>query len=569
MAEFLFQIGLLLIIIAVIAILLRFVKQPPIVAYLLTGLIVSYFGFKPDTHVLELVAEIGIILLLFLAGLEVKLKEFLALGPKTLMVGEGHDFLMGALGFILAFFLLKVGVLASFYLAICLTLSSTIVVVKALNARKELEAPHGKILMGTMILQDIVAMVALAIFTSLDKGGSLPKTIGLTLGKAVLVFFIMYFLGKWVLPRVFMFAAQSVELIFILGLAWCFTGVIVAHFLSFSMEIGAFLAGMSISELPFSFEITDKARSLQDFGLLLFFVTVGLQVNISVATFTNWKLYALLGFVIVTTPIVTGLISSYLGFLKKETFLLSMMPVQVSEFSLVLIAIGKKLGHVSDELFTIVTVITIITIVLSSGVVANIGGIYKRLEHWLDFLEWKVVKKARDTEEKLEGHVVILGFGSLGESIARYFKKQRKKVVIVDWRPEVMKIAKKLQCKMLYGDAGDPDIWEQLRFDKAHAVISTIGNNQDDDINIIRWLKKRKFQGIAVGETNFPWEVKQLYKAGYDFVLVQDDAEWLVLQDYLKRSPAQRRSMSRKLHDMMMQKHYKEERGGYAARQGL
>jgi hypothetical protein len=385
----------------------------------------------------------------------------------------------------------------------------------------------------------------------------------------VLVFFIMYFLGKWVLPRVFMFAAQSVELIFILGLAWCFTGVIVAHFLSFSMEIGAFLAGMSISELPFSFEITDKARSLQDFGLLLFFVTVGLQVNISIATFMNWKLYALLGFVLITTPLVTGIISSYLGFLKKETFMMSLMPVQVSEFSLVLIAIGKKLGHVSDELFTLVTVITIITIVLSSGVVANIGGLYKRLESSLSFLEWRIVKKARDTDELLENHVVILGFGSLGESIARHYKKQRKKVVIVDWRPEVMKIAKKLQCQMLYGDAGDPDVWEKLRFHKAAAVISTIGQNQNDDVNLVRWLRKNKFKGISVGETNFPWEVKQLYKEGYDFVLVQDDAEWLVLRDYLKKSPAQRRTMSRNLHELMMSKKFKEERGGYAARQGL
>jgi len=544
MIESLFlQIGLLIVFASVLALILNKLRVPSVVSYILAGLIGGYYGLKPEAEFINIMIEIGIVLLLFLAGLEIKLKDLVKLGFRTFIVGEGHDIIMAIIGFILAFFVLKLNTLASVYLAIGITLSSTIVVVKALTNRKELESPHGKILVGTMVLQDIVAMVSLAVFSSIGKKSSLLLSVGDMFWRGALVFFVLLVLGRFALPKIFFYAAQSIELIFLVGLGWLFTGVALSGFAQFSTTIGAFLAGLAISDLPFSFEITDKAKGLRDFGILLFFLSVGLKLEITKAILTNWYFYLLIFFVLLFTPFITAIITSLLRFTKREIFIMSFLPAEISEFTLILMTFGLTAGHLSLEIYSMVTLVIIITIMISSALIENINRLYNRLEHKLNFLEWRHPKVPAHMKKDLKHHVVLLGFKRLGQYIGEFYKKRKKDVIVVDWHPDAVKAAKKLKCMIVYGDAGDTDVWDEISLDKADAVISTIGENPEDDLRLIKWMKKHNPKALKIVETNNPKEAEDLYKKGADIVLVQDNLEWNDLELYLKAAPAKRKNL--------------------------
>jgi Kef-type K+ transport system membrane component KefB len=527
------EIGLLIIISSIIAMLLHKLKIPPLISYVFTGIIASYFHLKLDENSINFMIELGIILLLFLAGLNIKLKNLFKLGKITLIIGEGHDLIMGGIGFIIAYFIMGLNTIASFYLAIGLTLSSTIVIMRALTNRKELASPHGKILLGTMILQNILAMSALAIFSTLEDSTSISYNLLLLLWKSSVIFFTLLIMGKYLLPRIFNYAAKSTELIYLIALAWCFTGVTLSGFFNFSLSIGAFIAGMVIADLPFSFEIIDKAKGLRDFGILIFFLSVGLKLQITKAILLNWHFYLLLCFVLFSTPIIFASITSFLKFTKKEIFIMSVIPAQMSEFTLILITFGLTINHISIELYSMITLIILITIMTSSWFIENLNKIYKKFEHKLDFLEWYHIQKPVNKTKDLKNHVAILGFGKLGQYIAKYYIKKKIDVVVVDWRPELIKTARTLKCIIVYGDAGDSDLWEEIKLNKAQTIISTIGQNQEDDLALLKWLRKNNHKILKIVETNVPKDGRELYKNGADIVLFHDKLEWNYLKKHL------------------------------------
>jgi len=543
--ELFLQIGLLIIFAAALAIFFDLLKIPSLISYIVAGVAASYFGLKPASESVDIMIEIGIILLLFLAGLEIKLKELVKLGKKTLLIGEGHDLAMAIIGFILAYFLMRFDTLASFYIAIGVTLSSTIVIIKTLTNRKELAAPHGKILIGTMVLQDLVAMIALAIFSSIGTKSSLLASIGTMFYKGILIFLILFLIGKYILPKIFYYSAKSVDLVFLVALGWCFSGVGLAGFSGFSTSIGAFLAGLAIADLPFSFEIADKAKGLRDFGILLFFLSVGLQLHITKTIFTNWHFYLLIAYVILFTPLITSIIARILRFTKKEIFIMSVLPTQISEFTLILITFGLAAGHLSKEIYTMLTLVVVITIMLSCWLNDNINNIYRRIEDKISFIESRYVKQPRHLKKDLKNHVVIFGFGLLGQYVADFYKKKKKDVVVVEWRPKLIDKIKKKGYILVYGDAGDSDIWEEIKMNKANVIISTIGENQEDDLNMMQWSKKKNPKALKITETNHPKNAKELYKAGADVVLIHDNLEWNDLKKYLKAGPKKRKKLKK------------------------
>jgi len=534
------DIGLLIIVASAIALFLNLLKIPPIISYILVGIIAGSFGIRIASEDIAVMIELGIILLLFLVGLEIKLKDLIKLGKKTLFIGEGHDIIMGIASFGLAFFVLKLGTIASFYLAIGLTLSSTIVVVKALTNRKELATPHGKILVGTMVMQDVVAMVALAVFSSLGTETTILSSIFVTFLKGIAIFIILLALGKYILPKVFYYASKSIELVFLVALGWLFLGVTLSGSVGFSIVIGAFLAALAISDLPFSFEITDKIKGLRDFGILLFFLSVGLQLQVTKALLTNWQFYMLIAFVLLFTPIIISIIAGFLRFTKKEIFVMSILPMQVSEFTLILMTFGFSAGHISLELYSMITLVIVITIMISSWIIQNLNRIYKSIEHKIDFLEWKNVEYPIHLKKDFKNHIVIFGFTLLGEHIAEYYKKKGKEVLVVDWRPQSIRAATHHGCLHVFGDAGDSDLWEEIQLDKADALISTIGKNQEDDINLIMWMKQNNSKALMITEANIPQNARELYRKGADIVLLHDNLEWNDLKLYLEASVAKR-----------------------------
>ncbi len=536
------QLGILIIIATVLAILSRLIKQPPLVAYLITGLILGSVGsgIAATGELLKVASEIGIILLLFMAGLEINLERVKKVLKMTLVIGFGQIILMSIGFFLIALKIFGYGTLTSVYIGIALTLSSTIVVIKTLADRKETEALHGQILIGVMILQDIFVMGALTILTNLGGNVNFGLNLLLIVLKATFVALTLYLISRLLLAKIFDEIAKSIELIFLAGLAWCFVGVNIAWLVDFSIEIGAFLAGFAIANLPFAFEIEDKARSLRDFGLLLFFAYVGSQVQLTKELLLSAQTITFVILEIFGTFLIIAVISSFLGLKRKHGFFVSSIPCQVSEFALVLVAIGFQLGHINNKVLSLITTIVIITIILSSAILANLNWLFKKIESYFKIYEWRCKgKKYKDIQ--LKKHVVVFGLGGLGENIVKHFLKKKKQVVVVDWHPSKIKLAKKHGFYMIYADAGDPDVWEEVNIKEAVLVVSTIGANIEDDLNLGRWIRKNHPEIVSIAETNVPEEVPMLKKAGYDFVLYQDEAEWVFLKKYLNNPSIKRR----------------------------
>ncbi|MBU89946.1 hypothetical protein CMO94_00260 [Candidatus Woesearchaeota archaeon] len=224
---------------------------------------------------------------------------------------------------------------------------------------------------------------------------------------------------------------------------------------------------------------------------------------------------------------------------------MSTLPTQVSEFTLILITFGFSAGHLSLEIYSMITLVIVATIIFSSLIIENLNKIYKRIQHKIDFIEWKHAEHPPHLKKDLKNHIVIFGFGRLGQYIAEFYKKKKKDVLVVDWEPESMDAAKQLQCLHVFGDAGDSDLWEEIRLDKVDVVISTIGKNQEDDINLIKWMKQNNSKALKIAETNLSENARELYKKGADIVLVHDDLEWNDLKLYLKSNPAKRKKLKK------------------------
>jgi len=351
--------------------------------------------------------------------------------------------------------------------------------------------------------------------------------IGFVLLKAIGVFIALYLLGKYILPAVFQKASESIELVFIVGLGWMFFGVLLAFALDFSIAIGAFIAGVSISMLPFSFEIKDRTQGLRDFSLILFFSTIGTQLLLSKELFLASNTLILAVVTVILSPLIIAFITSFFGFDKKNIFIISLIPNQVSEFSFILIVIGIGLGHINSDILTILTTVAIITILISSILSYNINPVFKRVRFLYSMFEWRKKK----SKQVWKNHIVIFGVSELGVKVAKYFKN--KDIIFVDNDPTKLDVAKGARCEMIYGDTSESNTWFEAHLDKAKIFINTVGN-LEADLELQEWLKKHNKKIVTITETDSEKFAKILRKE-FDFVLYKEDAKWDKLKGALKK----------------------------------
>jgi Kef-type K+ transport system membrane component KefB len=535
--------GLIILLAAALSVVAKWVKQPPLVAYLIGGVLLipikSVFDIRTDEldPLLAVSQKLGIVLLLFMAGLEIRPEKIKKHLKSALVLSLSQIVLTLVFIYLLAVGFFDKAPIEGLYIGIAIALSSTIVVVKVLSVRKELHTLHGQVLIAIMIVQDIVALVALTFFSSLH-GAINDPVFGLYIVfvKGCGTFCLLLLISRSILEKVFEMVARSIEEIFLMGIAWCFVGVLVAHFFQFSIELGAFIAGLTIASLPFSFEIRDKSRSLRDFGLLLLFISVGSSITLSWDIILSTEAWIYIFFALFGTFFILQLFTNVLGMEKKQGFLISAIPSQISEFSIVIISYGLIMGDIRQEVFSMITIVAIITIILSSFMLENLNWFFKRFNHFLFFHHLNPNRHRRGIHEhNFEGHVVVYGMGHLGNQIVQYFLEKKKDVIVVDWVPDRVKHAKRMGCSIMYGDAGDPDVWEETRSEFAHIVINTIDKNQEDDVNFIQWIKRRGKKPIMIAETNSPEDEVKLKSLGYDLVLMPGEITWNALTRYFKK----------------------------------
>jgi len=455
---------------------------------------------------------------LFLVGLELNLVKLKAIGKPSLYLGIGQVLFTSIIGYIIIR-LFGANAIAALYIAVALTFSSTIIIVKLLSEQRSLDSLHGRLAVGMLLVQDFLAILALIILAGFNQanGAALTSAILLTIFKGTVIVVIAYAASRWILPALFSRLARQDELLLLASVSWAFLFSIFASRIGLSLEIGAFLAGLSLAPLPYNLEISGKIKGLRDFFITIFFIVLGSQLVFSAIGGHYAALVILSLFVLIGNPLIVMLILRRMGYRKRTSFLVGLTVAQISEFSLILMALGFRLGHVSATDVSLVTLIGVITITISTYFITHGERLYRWLSPLLSVFE--LPSKIELTEAKgLTNHVVVFGYHRLGEHIVAALQKIGKSVVVVDFNPVAIKYLESQGIPCLYGDMNDLEIIEKTKINKASLVISTNSHIFDN----LRLMQNLKIRGIKVPTyvTADTWhDARDLYAAGASYVI--------------------------------------------------
>lgn len=517
------QISILLVTASVFGVFAKFLKQPLLVGFIFSGFLLSYFGFLSDHQMLDSLGKIGVALLLFLIGMEMNLRDLKNVGKVALATGIGQILFTMIIGFALAY-LLGFSFVPSIYIAAALAFSSTIIIVKLLSQKGDINSLYGKISVGFLLVQDFVAILILLFLAGLQEGNAGIGQIVFVLLKSLVLFYLVWFLSKDILPKVFSkIVGNSQELLFIISIAWALgIASLVGGPLNLSFEIGGFLAGLALSNLPDHIGISSKTKSLRDFFLTIFFVTLGGQLVISGASEILPKALMFSMVVLIGNPLIVMFILGLMGHKSRTSFLASVSVAQISEFSFILMAMGKSLGHVSQSELSLIILVGAITMTGSTYLILGSEKVYYKLRNLLKVFERKNTKESVFTKEiELDGHIVLIGCDKIGSSLISYFRKHKEQLVVVDFDPNVFARLSSENVNVLLGDITDEDIATLTKMDKAKLVISTIPN-LEENLYIVNAIKKMVNRPIFIASSNSRLETLKLYEEGSDYVLNPD-----------------------------------------------
>lgn len=515
------ELGFEIFIATVFGIIAKLLKQPLIIAYIVTGFILgpSIFGFIHGQETASLFSTIGIAFLLFIVGMELSAEKLSELGRKTTLLGFMQVILTALGGYILSR-LLGFDNVVSGYIGIILSFSSTVIVVNLLTEKKAIANLYGKIAVGVLILQDIAALFVLVFLGGFKGGEDISLLVFASiLIKALLLFLAAYLVSNLLINKVFNYIAHSPDLLFLSSIAWCFAVAGFAFLLGFSIEMGAFIAGLSLASLPYSEEITLKLSPLRDFFLILFFITLGMQVNWSGISTLILPLIALVVFVVFFKSLIVLVSMGSLGFTKRTSFYTAMSLSQVSEFSLIIAAMGLSIGHLNESVVSLIILVTITTILTSTYLITFLGYIYNILQRPLSLFESRKVTERQKKAPSLSGHIILFGYHRLGKQIFKSLEKISKKIIVVDIDPDVIY---DLNCKgryCIYGDAYDPLLLDRLNMSKAKMVVTTFSGKKSNAY-LIKKVRSANRRAKIIAMADHVEDAIYLYKTGADYVIL-------------------------------------------------
>lgn len=523
-------------------------KLPLVVAYLLAGVVLSFliafvgdFFYIPDIHHLRLfdfLPEIGIAFVLFLIGMELDLREIKALGFPIIVGSVGQIILSSIAGFAISGFL-GFSQTESVLLGLGLAFSSTVVVIKLLLEKRDLASLYGKLSVGMLLVEDLVA-IGVLMFISVSSSAfglgfqnSLP--ILTLLLKALGLFVLTFVLSRFVLEKVFERVAKNVELLFLTAVTWCFLFTTVAIIAGFSVVIGAFLAGVALASSPYHLQIQGKIKPLRDFFVTLFFVYLGSQSKpmdfVSyfpiILVFT---LYALL-----IKPIIFLLILGIFGFRRHTIFQTALNLSQISEFSLVVMLVGVQLKLVDSSALSVMSAVAVLSIVFSSIMITYSKQLYKVVKPFVGFFEHrnKIHFLEVKNEAQLEDHVIVIGAHRVGGPIVKFLQREKIPLLVMDFNPHVVDELHTKGVNVVYGDVGDTEVLDSLSLGQARLIISTATDLTDNEI-LLAECKRRKVRAKIVVRALDPDHADLLKKMGADYVILPEKVSGDYLANQLK-----------------------------------
>lgn len=516
------EISLLLAITTLITILVKVFKQPLVVGYILAGIISGPYvlDILHATHELELFSKVGIVLLLFIVGLHLNPKVIKEVGSISLVTGIGQVVFTSLVGFILSL-MLGIDRLAALYVAIALTFSSTIIVLKLLADKKDLQKLYAKIAIGFLLVQDIIAtfvLIGVTVFTSGDSS-NIATTLGITLLKGLGLFVVLYLFSTVVMQRLTKHLAHSQELLFLFSLAWGTGLASLFLVLGFSIEIGALVAGVTMSMTPYADEMTARLKPLRDFFIIIFFILLGSQMVLSNIGAIILPAILLSLFVLIGNPIIVIILMNVSGYNRRTGFLAGLTVAQISEFSLILASLGMQVGHLSQEVLSLITLVGLITIAGSTYLILYADAIYPKITMLLSALE---LIKRRKNEKGAVGenyNAVIFGFDRVGHTFVEALSDAEQSFLVVDYNPSSIRRLEILGLPFRYGDASDVEFLDDLPLSSPKLVVSTIPDLVTNKL-IIRTMLTKNPHVLVIPIAHTVQEAKELYDLGAAFVVI-------------------------------------------------
>ncbi len=530
------NIGLAIVAATFFGLLAKILKQPLLLAYLAAGIALGPrmgFGLIEDEASIILIAEIGLILLLFIIGLEIDLKRLLSAG-RTLLVSGLSQFpicvAMGSGFFVLLGFKMGGDRFDALYLAVAMALSSTMIVVKLLYDKFELATLPGRITLGILVFQDIWAILFLALQPNLLNPGASILLLSLAKGAGLVAFSLL--MSRYVLPHVFTVIAKVPELLLVTAIAWCFLISGIAEQMGLSMEMGALVAGVSLSTFPYNVDVIAKVINIRDFFVTLFFVGLGLQIPMPTASLLGYAFVA--SFFLVATRFFSIFpILFSLGNGLRASLIPSVNLSQMSEFSLVIASIGLSLKHIDPQVVGILTFVFAITSVASTYMIQYNHEIQQKMAPVLQRLGCRDIDRetAGDEEAGRPKEIVFLGFFREASSIFHELEvlgngedlALTEKILVVDFNPLVHSELNKRGVSCTYGDISSADTLKHAHIDGAKTLVCTIPDSilRGTTNEKLLLMSRRLCPGSRVIVTaNDLQTAMRLYEQGADFVFI-------------------------------------------------
>lgn len=507
-------------------------KLPLLIAYLTCGLMLaaaSAFDVSKSLA-LSFLPDIGIAFVLFLVGMELDLREIKNFGKQILTAGLLQVIITATLG---TYFAQMFGfnTREAMFLGVGLAFSSTLVVVKLLLDRKDLTSLYGKLSVGILLLEDLLAVLILLGMTSATP--TLNPSI--FLAKVVVLFAIAILTNRYILSWIFKAVSDSSELLFLTALAWCFGFVTLSMLMGFSVIIGAFLAGVALASSPYHFQIQGKIKPMRDFFTALFFVYLGTRVNFSPGNLSILPLiFIFAAYAVLIKPLIFLLLFGAFGFRKHTMFQASINLSQVSEFSLIILLVGFKTGLVSQTTLTVIALSSVVSFIASSLMISQSKRIYKLVSSAVSFFERrKHLLLEKESDAKISGHVVVVGAHRVGGEIVRFFKREKRPLVVLDFNPHQVEALLAQEIPVIYGDMSDPEVLDILNLGEAELIIST-SPDLEGNKTLLEDLKLRKVNVPVIVRAETIKDAQGLYKAGADFVIIPEVMAGDLLLDTLK-----------------------------------
>src|SRR3990167_8948460 len=510
-----------------LGIVARRLRQPLIIAYIFAGIVISFLGlFKGlNQDIFNILSNFGIAFLLFLVGIELRLEDLKFVGKAALYTGLGQIIFTALIGFIILSGL-GYSSISSLYIAIAITFSSTVIIIKLLSEKNDLQSLYGKIAVGFLLIQDFVAILALVILSGISPSHALTLlSLVWVFVKAGVLIGITFVAAKYALKFVFNLASSTPELLFVTALAWAFLLSTVAAYLGFSLAIGAFLAGIAVTTSPYRVQISARVRPLRDFFVIMFFIFLGATMGLGAAAVSFGQVVLLSLFILIGNPLILFAIMLTLGFRNRTSFLSAITAAQISEFSLILIAVGVTLGQVDQQIMSLIAAVGIVTITLSSYLILYGNKIYQKFAGPISrFFPEKPRDPYVTNREKLKDHVVLVGAEQMGADILTFLKsryKDKNHILVVDYNPEIIKHLAAEGYNAVFGDISDPEVLEELELGKAKLIVITDSNLEDNE-QLIKFARSKNYKGPIIGTSYWFLDGVKLYEYGADYVIVQE-----------------------------------------------